>query len=265
LKEAIKNIELFNQLLNKYLNKDYLNNADRLIRDYRNFIENKKLYFIEKDDNLFFLEDCIEFYNLYYFISKINTSVDIVDLNFEKTIVADIIYIENNLDEAVPILIKLGFGKYLTRNYQTLKLSQKNVELNSRIKFSAKEDVDFIFEMQAKYIDKYTGNILSKEDLLRATENNLILSIYESNNCAGYLRFTINKKNIFLEGIAVDRKFRGKGYAKELVQYFIDYFSKEGYNKIDLWVRDDNISALKLYEFFNFKNTKYKCDNYIKY
>lgn len=265
MKEAIKNIELFNQLLNKYLNKDYLNNSNRLIRDYRNFIENKKLYFIEKDNNLFFLEDCIEFYNLYYFISKLNLSVDISDLNFEKTIVADVIYTKNNLDEAFPILIKAGFEKYLTRSYQTLKLSQKNVALNSHIKFAAKEEVDFIFDMQTKYIDKYTGNILLKEDLLKAIENNLILIIYVNNNCAGYLRFTVNKKNISLEGIAVDHKFRGKGYAKELVQYFIDYFSKEGYNKIDLWVRDDNISALKLYEFFDFKNTKYKCDNYIKH
>lgn len=265
MKEAIKNIEFFNKLLNKYLNKDYVNNANRLIRDYRNFIENEKLYFIEKDNNLFFLEDCIEFYNLYYFVSRINSSVDIVDLNFEKAIVADVIYTESNLDEFVPILIKSGFEKYLTRSYQTLKLNKKNVELNSDIKFATKDEVDFIFEMQNKYIDKYTGNILLKEDLLKAVENNLILSIYENNNCAGYLRFTVNKKNISLEGIAIDHKFRGKGYAKKLVKYFIDYFSKEEYNKIDLWVRDDNISALKLYEFFNFKNTKYKCDNYIKY
>lgn len=265
MKEAIKNIELFNQLLNKYLNKDYINNANRLLRDYHNFIKNERLYFFEKDNNLFFIEDCIEFYNLYYFISKINSSIDINILSFEKTIVADVIYTEKNLDEAVDILINSGFEKYLTRSYQTLKLSHKNIELSSHIKFAGKEDVNYIFEMQNKYIDKYTGNFLLREELLKAVENNLILSVYENNNCVGYLRFTVNKKSISLEGIAVDHKFRGKGYAKELVQWFIDYFSKEGYNKIDLWVRDDNIDALRLYEFFNFKNTKYKCDNYVKY
>ncbi len=264
--QEVINIEEFNKLLNKYLNKSYINNANRLIRDGNTFIEKGKLYYYEKDGSLLFFENCKDYYNLYYFISKLDLLIDICDLNLEKPIVADIIYSENNFDETpAKVLINANFEKYLTRSYKTLKLSQKDIEENNNIKFADKDEVNSIFEMQNKYIDKYTGNILSKEELYKDVENKLILVMYEDKKIAGYLRFTVNNKNVSLDGLVIDGIFRGKGYSKQIVEYFIDYCSKEGYKKIDLWVRDDNVSALKLYDLFGFKKAKYKCDNYIKY
>lgn len=261
--KTVSNIDLFNELLNKYLNKDYLNNGSRLIRDYKILIEKGSLYYTERDNYILFFEDCKEFYNLYYFVPKLNPSLDTADLNLKRTFVADVIYTGSNSDEASVHLLNAGFKKYLTRSYRTLKLRPKDVKLSSNVKFAGRDEAELIFKLQNKYIDKYTGNILIQEEILEAVKNNLILCVHEGNNLAGYLRFAVNNKNVSLEGIAVDCKFRGKGYSKQLVEFFIDYFSGEGYNKIDLWVRDDNISAIKLYDFFNFKNTKYKCDNYI--
>lgn len=270
MKKVVENIELFNKLLSKYLSKKYINNASRLIRDYNILISEGKLYYIERNNYLFFLENCKEFYNLYYFISESNLFVDKGDLKLDRPVVADEIYTDNKLNQAVNLLLEAGFKKYLTRIYKTLKINEKNIydikdiELNN-VKFADKDDVDFIVYLQNKYIDKYTGNILSKEDILSSVENKLILGAYEGNDFAGYLRFGTNKKSIFIEGIAIGDNFRGKGYSKQLINYLIDYSFQKEYNKIDLWVRDDNISALKLYDFFGFEKTKYKCDNYIKY
>jgi len=261
--KTVGNVELFNELLNKYLNKNYINNGSRLIRDYRSLIEKNSLCYTEGENYILFFEDCREFYNLYYFMPKLNPSLDRLDLNLNRTIVADVIYTGSNSEEASAHLLKADFKKYLTRSYRTLKLKPKDVKVSGSVKFAVRDEAVLIFKLQNKYIDKYTGNILTKEEILNAAERNLILCIHEGNNLAGYLRFAVNNKNVSLEGIAVDGKFRGKGYSKKLVEFFIDYFSSEGYNKIDLWVRDDNISAIKLYDFFDFKNTKYKCDNYI--
>ncbi|GEM_PF-3736454 len=263
--EIVENIEVFSSLLKKYLSKDYLNNSSRLIRDYKALIEKEKLYYVEKNNYLLFFEDCEDFYNLYYFISKLDLSIDLEDLNLEKPIVADEIYTDNNLSVSVNALLDAGFTKYLTRSHMKLKLSNKNEKLSENIKFSNEDELELIFELQNKYIDKYTGNFLFKEDLLEEIKNSLVISIYEENNFVGYLRLKKNKKSLSLEGIVIDPGFRGKGYSKELVKYFIDYFSKESYNEISLWVRDDNLSAIKLYNFFNFEKTKYKCDNYIKF
>jgi len=238
MKQIVENIELFSKLLKKYLNKDYVNNANRLIRDY---------------------------YNLYYFISKLNLSIDSEDLNLEKPIVADEIYTDDNLNISVNALLEAGFTKYLTRSYMKLKISDKDGQLSENIKFSNEDEIELIFELQNKHIDKYTGNFSFKEDLIEEIKDNLILSIYEENNFVGYLRLKKNKKSLSLEGIVIDPRFRGKGYSKELVKYFIDYFSKESYNEISLWVIDDNLSAIRLYNFFSFEKTKYKCDNYIKF
>lgn len=265
MKQIVENIELFSKLLKKCLNKDYANNANRLIRDYKALIEKKKLYYIEKNNYLLFFEDCRDFYNLYYFISKLNLSIDSEDLNLEKPIVADEIYTDENLNISVDALLNAGFTKYLTRSYMKLKLSNKDEQLSGNIRFSSIDELELIFELQNKYIDKYTGNFSFKKDLLEEIKERLILSIYEENNFVGYLRLKKNKKSLSLEGIVIDPRFRGKGYSKELVKYFIDYFSKESYNEISLWVIDDNLSAIRLYNFFNFEKTKYKCDNYIKF
>jgi ribosomal protein S18 acetylase RimI-like enzyme len=272
--KIVENIEKFSNLLKKYLSKDYANNANRLIRDYKALIEKEKLYYIERNNYLLFFEDCKYFYNLYYFISITNLSIELENLNFEKPIVADEIYTDNNLSASVDALLDAGFTKYMTRSHMKLKLSQKDGQLandlirtdkDSNVNFSNKDEVDLIYSLQEKDIDKYTGNALCREEILEEIKNNLILSIYEEAKFVGYLRLKKNKKSISLEGIVVDPSYRAKGYSKELVKYFIDYFSKEAYNEISLWVRDDNQSAIKLYNNFNFEKTKYKCDNYIKF
>ena len=263
--KQIVNNELFSKLLAKYLNKEYINNAGGLIRDYKFLIGEKRLYYIEKDNYLLFFEYRKDFYNLYYFISKLNLFIDTEDLNPGKPVVADEVYREDNLSVSTDALLEAGFKKYLTRIHMFIKIGVKDVQLSDNIRFACEDEADLIFELQNKYIDKYTGNFLFKEEMVNEVKNNLIFSIYEGMNFAGYLRFRINSKSVSLEGIVIEPEFRGKGYSKELVKYFIDYFSKEGYNKIDLWVRDDNVSALRLYDFFNFEKTGYKCDNYIKF
>lgn len=58
------------------------------------------------------------------------------------------------------------------------------------------------------------------------------------------------KPNIFLHGLEVKKKFRGKGYGSQIMKYMI----KEYGSKI-LYVSKNNKVAVSLYEKFGFKVT----------
>ncbi len=65
-----------------------------------------------------------------------------------------------------------------------------------------------------------------------------------------------------LNFIAVDSKFRGKGYAQKLMQYALDDMKRMGAKKITLVTRTSNLSAQKLYNRSGFKET-YRDEGYV--
>lgn len=266
MKSLVKDTTEFNLLIKKYISKKYLNNGNRLIRDYRSLIEENSLYFVENPNYILFYEDCGDFYNLYYFVDREHDHVNLEDVKCNKPIVFDEVI--KNGDESSKVIkyfLSLGFKKYLTRNYRELKLGEKHFKLPEEVEFAFVDEVDLICNLQDSHIDKYTGNILPKKNMLRAIENKLVLSVKDKGKTVGYLRFLKEKKTVSLEGIVVDRDYRGSGLAKKLVEYFISYFSADDYKKIVLWVRNDNLGAEKLYDYFGFGSGKYICHNYIKF
>ncbi|RVU54811.1 GNAT family N-acetyltransferase [Anaerosphaera multitolerans] len=266
MKSLVKNKEEFNILLNKFLTKEFINNGNRLIRDYKKLIEENRLCYVESDEYLFVYEDCGKFYNLYYFINRDCKKVSIDGAEFNKTIVFDEIYKGDfNNFNIVDLFLNLGFEKYLSRRYKVLNLSKKEAVLPREVTFAKLKDLDTILDLQKNYIDRYTGNVILDLPMSEAIKNKEVLTIEKKGEVLAYLRFTKDKKTVTLEGIAVNENHRGEGYSKKLMEYFINYFSTGEYRKIDLWVRDDNIGAIKLYDFFKFEDGKYICDNYIKF
>lgn len=62
------------------------------------------------------------------------------------------------------------------------------------------------------------------------------------------------------------KKYRGKGYAKEVVKSGLDYWDKNkakyGNKPINWWVRDDNIGSEKIAQSTGFKLNKRKSKEY---
>lgn len=83
--------------------------------------------------------------------------------------------------------------------------------------------------------------------------------------CAEYK--IINKDTFFLNLIASDNEFKGKGVGKAIINNTFEYFSKKGYNKVQLDVYEDNEFVLKWYQSLGFvelyKKSIYKLDNFI--
>ncbi|MEN6352330.1 MAG: GNAT family N-acetyltransferase [Bacteroidales bacterium] len=81
--------------------------------------------------------------------------------------------------------------------------------------------------------------------------------------CAEYK--IINKDTVFLNLIASDNEFKGKGVGKAIINKTFEYYSKKGYNKVQLDVYEGNDIALNWYNSLGFielnKKSIYKLDN----
>jgi len=81
--------------------------------------------------------------------------------------------------------------------------------------------------------------------------------------CAEYK--IINKDTFFLNQIASDNEYKGQGVGKAIINKTFEYYSKKGYNKVQLDVHEDNDIALNWYNSLGFielnKKSIYKLDN----
>jgi len=84
----------------------------------------------------------------------------------------------------------------------------------------------------------------------------IIKVIHEDELLAGFSAYY--KKNFyegFLLFLAVDKKFRGKGYGEKLARYAINDLFNRGCLVIKLVTRTDNLRAIKLYNKIGFTET----------
>jgi ribosomal protein S18 acetylase RimI-like enzyme len=78
-----------------------------------------------------------------------------------------------------------------------------------------------------------------------------VIAVREGENLLGFLRFGREKKVSVLWQIVVAPAGRGKGIGTALVKDWIA-LEREEVAKFQLWVREDNPPALKMYEALGF-------------
>ncbi len=106
-----------------------------------------------------------------------------------------------------------------------------------------------------------TGNItysklVTQLGVLKGTWAALIFSLYERKPTSGEL---------LMDGISVDKDYRGKGIGSKLLDEIAKYASENKYDRIRLDVIDINPKAKKLYEKKGFKPVKTENFQYLKW
>lgn len=120
----------------------------------------------------------------------------------------------------------------------------------------SKNDSDLLFEI-VKYEDEIFGeasvgnwNIkpFSKYGKVFAllTEKNEIVSVIE-------VLSSFDREKAYLYGVSTSKRFQGKGYGKEILDYVLKYLIKIGIKTVELTADEDNIIAQNLYSQFGFK------------
>jgi ribosomal protein S18 acetylase RimI-like enzyme len=88
-----------------------------------------------------------------------------------------------------------------------------------------------------------------------------VLFMKEGNVFVGLATYFVNfstfraKPYINIHDVIVRKEYRGKGLGRALLDYIIAFAHEQGYCKITLEVREDNIAAQKLYQSLGFEDT----------
>ena len=145
---------------------------------------------------------------------------------------------------------EIGFEKYLQR--KRLFLSAKKTESTERKpSFAKEEETEQILALMQQSFEPYTSALPDLETLRQDIREKRVLAAREGEKLLGFLRFGREKKVSVLWQIAVAPSGRGKGIGGTLVQDWLALERKEA-AKFQLWVREDNPSALQMYETSGF-------------
>lgn len=127
-----------------------------------------------------------------------------------------------------------------------------------------------MFEMLDLYMLDPMGKEAPLEDDLKkkiktgllAQNNYLFFLVFVDGKAAGVANCFINystfkaKQLINVHDFAVSPCFRRMGIGEKLMQFILDYGHENDFCRVNLEVRDDNLSAQNLYKKLNFKDCK---------
>ncbi len=185
--------------------------------------------------------------DLYFFLEKDAMPAELPET--EKPLILEQVAVAKN-PPALEEWEAVGFERYLQR--KRLFLSAKKTETEQReTSFAKAEEAEEIIGMMEEAFEPYTSVLPDLETLKQDLAENRVIAFREGENLLGFLRFGREKKVSVLWQIVVSPEGRGKGIGNALVRDWIS-LEREEVAKFQLWVREDNPPALKLYETLGF-------------
>ena len=254
--KQLQNIDELSSLISTFFKKGTSTNNYVLLDAYTSHIAEGKLNFITTEDNVVFLLEKHDFFQLYFYINNFAQPIHLPD---DRPVVMEIIYrgLSNEPAEIIDYWYEHGFNKHLTRDNLTAVWNKIEIPASKKsdtlvIFAKVESEVVFAHQLLENALDRYTGDLLSLHELRNYCEQGNLLCAYHEGELAGVLQFEIKNKVVWLGHIAVDERFRGKGIANELVARYILENKLDDNTRYALWVIQDNIGAVNLYRKFGF-------------
>lgn len=102
-------------------------------------------------------------------------------------------------------------------------------------------------------VDAYNQTVIL-DGFKRAGEGFIV--VQQEGKIVGYITGFIEPSRDFIDNLAVKENFQRKGLGKTLLDSLLKYFSQKGFKKVQLVVRENNLSAINFYEKNSFKKIK---------
>ena len=231
-----------------------------LLDELQVYRQSGKLFLLQKSkDSLVLLVQRDSFYRLYY---QTNLLEDIKAIELKQAVVQELIYRGPKLypQEEVEAWSKRGFEVHMGRdNYFLNSKGLLSSDLEDSEDFSGikpiEDEGDLLKsdEMIRTYLDRYTGDILSMEELREFSANGDILGIYVENKLAGVVQGEYKNKVYWLGHMVVDKDYRGQRLSTKLLKAYLLKGLSLNCRQFQLWVLQDNEPALRLYKKYGFK------------
>ncbi|MBQ8534115.1 MAG: GNAT family N-acetyltransferase [Bacilli bacterium] len=104
-----------------------------------------------------------------------------------------------------------------------------------------------IIEITKDNIEELENTFFNKEELISEFDNNpfaKVLALKEEDVVIGYIYYSDIYDRLEINQFEINKEYRNQGKGKYLIQYLIDKEKKD----ITLEVKQDNYSAIKVYE-----------------
>lgn len=106
--------------------------------------------------------------------------------------------------------------------------------------------------LYSDFDDFWTYSILKEE--IESKNSYFVVGKNDSNEIVGFAGIKVIIDEADIMNIVTRRDFRQMGVASSLLEYLIDYAKSINLKKITLEVNENNLSAIHLYDKFNFDN-----------
>lgn len=144
----------------------------------------------------------------------------------------------------------LGFAPYLMRKRLMMPM-QTGISASSVPQFATLAQADEILQLMQESFEPYTSALPTKQELIASIQNKEVLTAMEDEKMLGFLRFGAQKKVSVLWQIVVKEEERDRGVGRMLTKQWI-WQVKDTALRCELWVREDNPSAQRMYEMLGF-------------
>lgn len=229
------------QYLSKGMKTNFYGSAEEFLPEL------DKIAKMEFDGGCYYFHEKEKQTDLYFFLEKDAKPAELPE--WDKPLVLEQVAVAKN----PPVLEDweaVGFEKYLQR--KRLFLSAKKTEAEEReVRFAKREEAVEILAMMEAAFEPYTSALPTLDVLKKDISEDRVIAVREGEELLGFLRFGREKKVSVLWQIVVSPNGRGKGIGTALVKDWI-VLEREEVAKFQLWVREDNPPALKMYEALGF-------------
>ena len=243
--EKIPNGRLWAEEIAQYISKGMKTNFYGSVEDF--FPELDKISKMKFDGGCYYFHEKEKQFDLYFFLEKDAKPAELPAM--DKPLVMEQVAVAKN----PPVLEdweNIGFEKYLQR--KRLFLSAKKAEQEQRkVSYAKTEESEMILAMMQDAFEPYTSALPDLDTLKKDISENCVIAVRDDERLLGFLRFGREKKVSVLWQIVVSPAGRGRGIGTALVKDWIS-LEREDAAKFQLWVREDNPPALKMYEALGF-------------
>ena len=224
-------------------------------------IELNRWKYVLLDNGLLFLDDNDTFYRCYYYL---DTDVKYDVVMFDKDVVIEFpfnVELKDRQIKQIDKLYELGF--VLGRQSSQMLLKKEdicNIDTDVDVEFAGIDDIDRIMELLYDSFNPLYSFLPDKEELANSINLNNIYIVKDFNDIVGVLCCDIDDDKAYIRQVTIDKRYRGKGYALSLINYFLNDKNVDEYIH---WVDIDNDRAISIYRKFGYNFGIKKANEYI--
>jgi ribosomal protein S18 acetylase RimI-like enzyme len=219
-------------------------------------ILNKRFFYREINDTLFFFKDSGDFINLYYITTtteNLKQSLQVLQSeNNEITYIIDLVEKKNNIDSLRKVFLDSGFYQYtlLVRMNRMVYNPEFEFQKNKNIKFANQEKGIEVYNLLQNYFDTFAEQLPIIEEIELLVAKKSIFIYLEEDKIVGFIIFELMGITSYLRYWFVHPDYRDKKIGSALLNTFFE-LSKNTKRQL-FWVIESNDNAIKRYEHFGF-------------